>query len=207
MYTLYYAPGACSLAVHVVLEWIGHPYRAQEVKPGSEQFLAVNPAGTVPALDIGTDQPLTQCGAILHYLARRFPDARLAVDGNLERTAEMERWSAFLTGDLHPAFFPVFMPGRYTADGSEAALAHVRAAGIELVRKRLALLDRHLEGREHMLGAQRTYVDAYTLPMVRWAGSMLDDGLGRYPDIARHHAHLLADVGVREAMRQEKLPS
>jgi len=50
MPTLYYAVGACSLAPHVALEWIGAPYEAVRVQFGSEELLAVNPAGAMPTL-------------------------------------------------------------------------------------------------------------------------------------------------------------
>lgn len=205
MYKLYYAPGACSLSVHICLEWIGHPYEALRVNPSDPDYARINPAAAVPALDIGQDQALTQCAAVLHFLARRFPEAELDVGANLERTAELERWSSFLTGDLHPAFFPIFMPQRYTTSTDPDELGRVREAGVALVRKKLALLDKHLEGREYMLGAKRTFVDAYTVPMVRWATSAVPGGLDDFPDVARHHAHMLADPAVQRAMTDEGL--
>lgn len=205
MHKLYYAPGACSLSVHIVLEWIGHPYEAIRSNPADPDYLKINPAGAVPALEIGTDAPLTQCAAILNFLARRYPEADLGVGTNLERNAELDRWAAFLTGDLHPAFFPLFMPQRYTTASNDEALNQVREAGIALVKKKLSLLDKHLEGREYMLGSKRTFVDAYTVPMVRWATSAIPGGLAGYPDIKRHHEHMLADAGVQRAMRDEGL--
>ena len=54
---LFYAPGACSLAPHVVLEWIGRPYEAVRVQYGSPELLKVNPAGAVPVLDTGEGVP------------------------------------------------------------------------------------------------------------------------------------------------------
>jgi glutathione S-transferase len=205
MYKLYYAPGACSLAVHIALEWISHPYEAIKSNPGSSEYLKINPAGAVPALDIGTDTPLTQNAAILHFLARRFPEAELDAGSNLERTAEMERWASFLTGDLHPAFFPVFMAQRYTTATDEASLAHVREAAVALVGKKLSLLDKQLEGRKYVLGSKRTFVDAYSVPMIRWAVSTIPGGLTDYPDVKRHHEHMLADPAVQRAMRDEGL--
>ncbi len=74
---LYYMPGACSLADHIVLEWTGKPYETQmlsrEALKGPE-FLKINPLGAVPALVDG-DLVLTQNTAILEYLAESVPEA------------------------------------------------------------------------------------------------------------------------------------
>lgn len=195
--TLYYAPGACSLAVHIVLEWIGAPYEAVAVDQHAPSYRAINPAGAVPALAQHSGEVLTQASAILHFLARRHPEAGLMEEGTPEIAAEYDRWSAFLTGDLHPAFFPVFTPQRYTTATEAAALDAVRAAGLALVEARLALLDRHLAGRTWLVGDRRSVLDAYAVPMLNWAGAKLPDGLRPYPAVATHHARMLADPVVR----------
>ena len=205
MNTLYYAPGACSLSVHIVLEWLGEEYRAVRVNPGDEEYKKVNPAAQVPSLEIEGGQILTQCAAVLGYLAHSHPDAQLAGDGSPLGQALLERWSAFFTGDVHPAFFPLFMPQRYTTAEDEESLQRVRDAGMALVRKRLALLDGHLQGRAHIVGERRSYVDAYSVPMIRWAASMLPGGLADYSAVAAHHAAMLADPGVKRAMVEEGL--
>ena len=129
MPTLFYSPGACSLAVHIVLEWIGAPYEAVRVDHHAPEYRQINPAGAVPAFDYGGDRPLTQCSAILMYLAQRHPEANLLDDRSPEAASQVQKWAAFLTGDLHPAFFPLFMPGRYTISKEPAAQADVAAAG------------------------------------------------------------------------------
>jgi glutathione S-transferase len=73
MLTLYYHPGACSLAAHIALEWIGEPYAIKEVSFGDPAYLAVNPAGAVPTLNDGAGWVLTHDAAILRHLSRRFP--------------------------------------------------------------------------------------------------------------------------------------
>jgi glutathione S-transferase len=207
MYTLYYAPGACSLAVHIVLEWIGTPYKTVkvDVKAVDPAFLRISPARAVPAFDRGGERYLTQNSAILRFLAREHPRARLDVDGDLEKTAELERWTAYLTGDLHPAFYPVFMPQRYTTSTDGGAIDDVRAAGRLLVIKKHALVNQHLVGHQFFLGDQRTLVDAYALPMLGWAVSMLPGDLNEFPEVRRHHEAMLLDPGVRRAMVDEGL--
>ncbi len=81
MPTLYYALGACSLAPHVALEWIGAPYDAVKVQYGSDELRAVNPAGAVPTFREDDGWTLTQAGAILDHLVHKHPQARLAGGG------------------------------------------------------------------------------------------------------------------------------
>lgn len=200
---LYYAPGACSLAVHVVLEWIGAPYETQAVKPGSPELLAVNPSGAVPALDTGEGWVLTQAAAVLRHLARRFPQAELAPAESVREQAEMDYWLSFLTGDLHPAFYPVFMTQRYTTARDEAALKAVRDAALAVVRKRYAIMEQRLSGRRWLLGDKRSIVDAYAFPMERWGGKTLEGGLDDFPNVKAHHDAMAADPAAQRALAAE----
>lgn len=204
MTTLYYALGACSLAPHIVLEWIGAPYQAVRVQYGSPELLAVNPAGAVPTLREDDGWLLTQAGAILDYLAHKHPEAGLGGDGSLRGNAEAHRWSSFLTSDVHASFWPIFMADRYTADTSDAAKQAVVAAGHALVKKQFAILNRHLEGRDWILDGGRSVIDAYAFPMIRWAIKLLPGGLADYPDIQALHDRLAADPAVRKVLAQEQ---
>jgi glutathione S-transferase len=203
MLKLYYHTGACSLAAHIVLVWTGEPYEISSVQFGDPEYLKINPAGAVPALDTGEGWILTQDAAILRYLARRFPKADLAGGESLRDQAEIDRWASFITGDLHPAFFPLFSPQRYTTSKDDAAHSAVRAAASEIVKKRLALVERHLTGRELFLGSKRSIIDAYIFPMENWAEKMLPEGLSPYPAIKAHHQRVGADAGVKRALQEE----
>lgn len=205
MIKLYYKPGACSLAPHIVLEWIGEPYEAEQADPADPEFRKLNPVAAVPVLDTGEGWTLTQAGAVLQYLARRFSGAKLGSDGSLREEAELERWSSFFTGDLHPSFFPLFATQRYTTAKDQPALDAVKAAAAELVRKRYGLLDNHLDGKNHILGDRRTILDAYAFPMLGWGIKLLPDGLDRYPNLRRLHDSVAADPAVRKVMRDEGL--
>lgn len=203
MTTLYYAVGACSLAPHIALEWIGAPYTAVRVQYGSDELLAVNPAGAVPTLREDDGWILTQAGAILDYLASKHPEARLGGGDGLRGQAEAHRWSSFLTSDVHAAFWPVFMPFRYTTDSGEAAKKAVVAAGHKLVEKQFDVLNRHLEGQDYILGSERSVIDAYAFPMIRWAGKLLPDGVTNYPHVRALHDRLAADPAVQRVLARE----
>lgn len=202
MTTVYYSPGACSLAVHIVLEWIGAPYEAVKSKIGSEELKAVNPNGSVPVLKEDDGWVLTQAGAILDYLAHKHPEAGLTGGDSLRAKAEAHRWSSFFTSDMHAAFWPVFMPFRYTTDESAEARAKVKAAGQEIARKQFAALNAHLAGREWILDG-RSVIDAYAFPMIRWGAKLLEGGLGSYPNVARLHDRLAADPAVQRVLARE----
>ena len=206
MTTLYYAIGACSLAPHVVLEWIGAPYQAVKVQYGSKELLAVNPAGAVPTLREDDGWLLTQAGAILDYLASKHPEAGLSGGESLREKAEAHRWSAFFTSDLHAAFWPVFMPGRYTTDSSDAGKQAVVEAGHKLVRKQLTILNAHLQGRDWVLGngrGKRSVIDAYSFPMIRWAIKMLPGGIADFPNVQALHDRMAADPQVQKVLADE----
>ena len=201
MTTLYFAPGACSLAPHIVLEWIGAPYTATKVGYGSPELMAVNPAGAVPTLIEDDGWLLTQAGAVLDYLAAKHPEADLAGGDSLRQVAESHRWSSFFTGDLHPAFFPVFMPYRYTIGGA-AEREQAVAAGHALVRKQLTILNHHLADKDWILG-RRSVIDAYAFPMIRWSIARIPGGLADFPHIQALHDRLAADPAVQRVLAHE----
>jgi glutathione S-transferase len=203
MLKLYYLPGACSLAVHIVLEWIGEPYEIEKVERGSPDYLKINPAGAVPALDTGEGWILTQDAAVLRYLARRFPKADLGGDGDLRTQAEIDRWSSFLTGDLHPAFGVLFAANRFTTQTDEAALAAMRAAAVNNVKKRFALLDAHLKGRIFFVGDKKSILDAYVFPMQRWGVLKLPGGLAEFPNVQALYERTHADPAVKRVLAAE----
>lgn len=203
MRTLYYAVGACSLAPHLALEWIGAPYEAAEVQFGSRELLAANPAGAVPTLREDDGWLLTQAGAILDCLASKHPEAGLAGGDGTRAKAEAQRWSAFFASDVHASFWPIFMPHRHTTDEGDAARQAVVEAGQKLVARQFGILNRHLEGRDHILDGGRSVIDAYSFPMIRWAMKLLPGGLTDYPNVQMLHDRIHADPAVQKVLARE----
>jgi len=146
---------------------------------------------------------LTQAGAILDYLAQKHPEAKLAGGDDIRAKAETHRWSAFFTSDVHAAFWPVFMPFRYTTDQSEQTRQAVVEAGFKLIAKQFGILNRHLDGREYILDGGRSVIDAYSFPMIRWAIKLLPGGLEEYPNVQALHDRLAADPAVQKVLARE----
>lgn len=199
---LYYFPGACSLADHIVLEWIGAPYETIKLDHASlksPEFLALNPNGAVPLLVDG-DFVLSQNVAILCYLVEQHPQARLFGDGTARGRAEVLRWLGFLNSDVHPAFKPIFVPLRFLPD--ERLAAAIAATARSNVRTYLDRLNVRMEGRDWLVD-DRSIADPYLLVLLRWA-IRLKIGLDGFDNLSRFHERMLADAAVRAAILAEE---
>ena len=200
---LYYSPGACSLSDHIVLEWIGQPYEAVRLsreQRQSPEYLAINPAGAVPAFE-DDGWVLTQNAAILNSLADRFPEAHLGGDGSLRGRAEVNKWLAMANADIHPAFHPLFGAPAYLQDPALVELS--KQAARNKLRVMFERVDRQLAGRDWIAGS-RSIADPYLFVVTRWALAM-DVDLTGLDHLHRFFDRMLADAGVQRALQQEGL--
>jgi glutathione S-transferase len=200
---LYYSPGACSLADHIVLEWIGRPYEAIKITREDRrtpEFLAINPAGAVPALE-HDGWVLTQNAAILNYLADLHPEAGLGGDGTARGRAEVNKWLAFANSDVHPAFHPIFGSTAYLED--PAIVDRTKDAARAKVRSLFERADVHLDGRDWLAGG-RSIADPYLYVTWRWARATGVEiaGLDR---LAAFAARIEADPAVQKVLKDEGL--
>lgn len=202
---LYYSPGTCSLADHIVLEWIGRPYEAIRVSREERRqpaFLAMNPAGAVPVFE-EDGWVLTQNAAILNYLADRFPESGVGGDGSPRSRAEANRWLAYVNSDMHPAFKPFFGSTAYLED--EAMIEKSKANAKTVLRGMFECIDRQLEGRDWLTGF-RSFADPYLFVLLRWAKSTGVD-LSGLDNVARYFTRMREDPGVHAAMKTQGLAS
>jgi glutathione S-transferase len=199
---LYYFPGACSLADHIVLEWIGIPYETVKMDHASTKspaYLALNPNGTVPLLVDG-DFVLSQNAAILYYLAERYPDARLLGDGTSRGRADVLRWLGLLNSDVHPAFKPLFKPSRFHPDASLTSV--IADTARTHVREYLELINARLQGRDWLVNG-RSIADPYLFVLLRWT-LRFDIDLEGLANLERFFERMYADAGVRAAIIAEE---
>ncbi len=202
MIKLFYAPGTCALAPHIVLEWIGEPYELERVQLGSPEYLKLNPLGQVPVMIDGNSGVMNQADALLKYLVHKYPAAGLGDDGTLAGAYELDRWLAFFTGDFHPAFYPFFRPSRYWPEADEMAQQTIKTASYQLIERVLTHLNQHLEGKDYIVGDRRTIADPYAFAMIRW-GNYLPTPLSDYANVERFYQQFKQDEGVQRAMAQQ----
>ena len=130
MMTLYFSPGACSLASHIGLEETGAPYELKPIllakrQQRTEDYLKINPRGKVPALSVD-GKILVENTAILTYLGRRFPEKKLMPADPAEE-ARCIGTMCWFSSVVHPSYQRSHRPERF-AEG-EAAAAAVKENG------------------------------------------------------------------------------
>ena len=185
MLTLYFAPGASSMAAHIALHEVGAAF---EGNPGSlatkdthtPQFLAINPEGKVPTLLID-GRRLTEVAGILFYLARRYPEAGLLPAGDAEAEAQVVSWMSFIASTIHPA----------------------RRQGLEHARGVYKLADQRLGRNDWAVGGRFSIADIHLFRLFwRFRGS-LNPEPGDFPNIEAHYARMMEQPAVKKTIEIE----
>ncbi|HLY87835.1 MAG TPA: glutathione S-transferase family protein [Acetobacteraceae bacterium] len=184
MLTLYFAPGASSMAPHIALHEVGAAYEPKPLSFHKKQnrdpaFLAINPEGKVPTLLID-DRVLTEVAAILWYLGRRYPEARLLPTNDPETEAQVVSWMSFIAATLHPA----------------------RRQGPEHARLVYSIAEQRLGNRDWAVG-QYSIADIHLFRLFwRFRGS-LNPAPGDFPALTAHHDRMMARPAVSKTIEIE----
>jgi glutathione S-transferase len=169
MLTLYFSPGACSLASHIGLEETGAPYEAKPIllakgQQRTEAYQKINPRGKVPARSVD-GKILVENTAILTYLARRFPEKKLMPTDPAEEARGIATMCWF-SSIVHPSYQHSMRPERF-AEG-EAAQAAVKEIGRKSFWANCQEIDSMLQGKDWIMGSEYTLVDPYALVFYGW---------------------------------------
>ena|SRR5579871_3541169 len=207
MLKLYYCPGTSSMALHITLEEAGAPYEARPIlfqnsEQRSEAYLKINPRGKVPALQLEDGEILTENPAVLSYIAKKFPGAKLWPCDPMTEVRAISTL-AWFSNTVHTAFAHFVRPERYTAD----------AAGAEKVKEQakktfwgcLQEIDQMLVGKEWVLGSQFTVCDPFALVFYGWGlrAELPVKDLGSYSALKDR---LLKRPAVRRILEKEQSP-
>jgi glutathione S-transferase len=197
---LYYTPGACSLAPHIVLREAGLPFdlakvdlQAKRTESG-EDYSAINPKGSVPALGLDDGSVLTENAVILQYLADRSPAAGLIPAGGIARYRLLE-WLNFIATEVHKGFGPLWNP---------ATPAEYKTTTRETLGKKFDYLQNALQGRDWIAGEDFTIVDAYAFTVLNWT-AMHEIDLSRWPGLTAFQGRVANRPAVRAALIAEGL--
>jgi glutathione S-transferase len=196
---LYYSPGACSQAPHILLHetGLGHDaarvdLRAKTLEDGSS-YLDVNPKGAVPALQLDRGEVLTENAVVLQYIGDRAASEVLPPLGDFRRYRVLEMVN-FITTELHKSFAPLFKP-----NAGEETKRFFR----DLIRERLDYVERRIGEGPFLFGDTLTLPDPYLFVITGWADKMI--GLTNWPNLTRFRERMLERPSVRHVLRFEGL--
>jgi glutathione S-transferase len=202
---LYYAPGACSLGIHVILEEIGKPYDLQKVDLQKQEqyapdFTTINPKSKVPTLMRDDGSVLTEFPAIATWLARTNPDKAL-LPGDAEAEARALEAMDYVVSTLHmQGFSRMFRPVNYAP--TEADHDKVKTRGREIMQKGLELMSKALEGKDYVVG-KFSVADAALFYVEFWASGRMKMSLPK--NCAAHYERMKSRPAVKRVLEQEGL--
>ena len=197
----YYAPGACSLAPHILLRETGTPFTlvkvdtAKHLAADGGDFYAINPKGQVPLIELDDGTRLSEGPVIAQYIADR-ADARALMPppGSLARYRVME-WQNYITSEVHKSFTPLF---------HSDVDATAKKALAAVLRKKLTWLDGQLAGKSHLTCETFTAADAYLFTVLGWAKFVQID-IADLSNVVAYMARVAARPAVQAAMKAEGL--
>lgn len=185
MLTLFYTPGTSSFAPHIALHEVGASFEAVPLSLSkgelkTPEYKSINPTGKVPTLLVD-GRPLTEVAAILYYIAKRFPDARLLPDDtDVESQAQVLSWMSFVASGIHPIW----------SKGLDIALPQYDIADQKL-GEREWIVDEYSIADIHLFRVYWRLLSKYQLPP------------DRLPNLQRHHDQMIQRPAVVKTLEVE----
>lgn len=196
---LYYSPGACSLAPHIVLREGKFKFDIEKVDlatrktESGEDYLAINPKGYVPALKLDDGTLLTEASVMIQYLADQKPRRGLAPKPRTPERYRLMEWLNFTSSEIHKGLGDFFNP-KLTPEWREAKL--------DRLGKRFEYLEKALGSSPYLMGEAFSIADAYLFTVLNWA-SHLNVDLSKWPNIQAFKARVAERPTVKKAMKAE----
>ena len=206
---LYSLPTPNGVKVSIMLEEIGLPYEVHLVDFGKDdqktpEFLSLNPNGKIPAIldpngPGGAPLGLFESGAILQYLAEK---SGQLLPSDAARRWETIQWVHFQMGGIGPMFGQLGFFHKFA--GKDYEDKRPRDRYVAETKRLLGVLDRHLRGRDWIMGGEYTIADIATFPWVRnligfyGAGELV--GFGDFTEVARVLAAFVARPAVIQGL-------
>lgn len=197
---LYYLPGACSLAPHIIANELGTAFTAVKVDRHTKQtddgenYMDINAKGYVPALKLDNGTVITEAQVVLQFLADQAPERGLAPEAGTPERYKLQEWLSFVSTELHKNIGSMFNP-KQTPEW--------RAMATEVLDKRLGWLEKQLQGREYVLD-QFSVADAYLFTVLNWTGRV-NFKLDAWPTVQAYHQRLSQRPSVLKTLKDEGL--
>ena len=199
---LYYSPGACSLAPHIVLNESGLAYelvktdlKSHQLAEDHRDYYPITSKGQVPLLELDSGERLSEGPVITQYIADQVPAKQLApANGTMERY-RLQEWLNFITSELHKGVGGLFNP---------AMPEEARTLMRQKAQSKFKWVDQQLEGKQYLMGDAFTVADAYLYTIANWTGHTGVDISG-FKNLAAFQARMSARPAVQAALKSEGL--
>ena len=198
---LYYTPGACSLAAHIVLLEAGYAFDLEKVDlkikktESGKDFNTISEKSAVPLLLLDNDQTVSEVGVIIQYLADQKPESGLAPKlGSFERV-RLNEWLNFIAAEVHKSFYPFF-----AGMGADAKEGYLKKLG-----RHFSYIAGKLKEKPYLTGEQYTIADAYLYTLLTWTGPLKLD-ISAWPALGEYMRRIESRPKVQEARAAEGLP-
>lgn len=198
---LYYSPGACSLAPHIVMHEAGYTFDIEKVDVPTKKtasggdYWKINPKGYVPALQLDDGAVLTEVAVICQYLADQKPAAGLAPAAGTMARYQLMEWLNFVATEVHKSIGALFNP-KMTPE--------MKTVQLGVIERRLNALEKMMTGRQYLMGDAFSVADAYLFTVINWSRIHKID-LAQWPNIQAFMARVAARPKVQAAMQAEGL--
>ena len=204
---LFFKPGVCSMAPHIVMAELNMIYELESVNletktSASGDYKQINPKGSVPALVMDNGEVLTEGAVISQFLADQKPDAGLfGKMGTLERV-RCQEWLNFISTELHKNFSPLFGADRIVKNVE--GKTEMKMYYIETIKSKVTYVSEKLGQNDYLLGNQFTIADAYLFTVLDWAKYQHID-LNQWTNVTAYMDRIAARPAVIKAMKEEGL--
>lgn len=198
---LYYSKGACSLVVRIIINELSLPceYESVNLKNKKTQrhqdFLSINPKGSVPVLCLEEGELLTENTVILQYLAEHYPSTLLPLSKTLARYQTLE-WLSYISTELHKSFANLFL-GSLSEEVKEKVF-------LPLIKKKFDYVNQALEDKPFLLKDHFSLADAYLFVILRWCFSLNID-IKAWPHLYLYYEGLLKRPAIHKSLQEEHL--
>lgn len=198
---LYYSPGACSLAPHIVLKEAGLAFepvlastKTHQLADGTDYY-TINSKGYVPLLELDNGDRLTEGPVIVQYIADQVPEKKLAPAHGTMARYRLQEWLNYITSELHKGIGGIFNPAM-PEEGKAALRARASA--------RLKWVDEQLEGKAYLMGDAFSIADPYLFTVASWTAKTGID-ISALKHLGAFQARMAARPAVQQAMQTEGL--
>jgi len=203
MTNLYVSSGACSFAAHVTVKELNLPIQVVRVPLRNPDSLIyqISPFGKVPALLTDTKVLITENSSVLTFLADLDPTQRLIAPAGTERRALIQSWLGFLSSEVHSGSFRLINRAAEISLDKNAQ-EDIRQYGKQNLVNNLEIIERHLNGKDYLVGDELSVADLYLGVFLGWY-ERIDSEFKNLPTLLKARERFRNLPSVKEALAIE----